>query len=194
MIPEHLGGADPAPRDQETELLLSVARGDETAFRHLYDRTVRWVYGAVLRVVRDPSQSEEVTQEVMVEVWRRAPRFDRSRGSAKAWIMTMAHRRAVDRVRSAQAGIERDHKVAALDYEAPHDIVVEAVELSLDQQRVRHLLGELTEIQRQTIELAYYKGFSQREIAQTLELPLGTVKTRMRDGLIRLRDALGVQS
>lgn len=181
-------------RDDLTRLLVAVGRGDDVAFRELYDRTAGWVYGLILRVVRDPSQSEEVTQEVMVEIWRHATRFDAHQGSAKAWIVTMAHRRAVDRVRSAQASRDRDRRVTEQSFEAPHDQVAEQVESLLDRQRVRRLLGQLTEAQRQAIELAYYKGYTQRDIAELLDLPLGTVKTRMRDGLIRLRDAMEVSS
>jgi len=192
MQPDRRLQVVPEPEDAVTRLLSQVGRGDEAAFRELYDHIAGWVYGVILRVVRDPSQSEEVTQEVMVEIWRNATRFDPARGSGKAWVMTMAHRRGVDRVRSAQASIERDHKVAAQSVDIAHDEVSEQVEIRLDRQRVRHLLTELTDMQRQTIELAYYKGFSQREIAEKLDLPLGTVKTRMRDGLIRLRDAMEV--
>lgn len=180
--------------DVVTRLLIEVGRGDEAAFRDLYDLIARWVHGVVLRVVRNPSLSEEVTQEVMVEIWRTATRFDADRGSGKAWVMTMAHRRAVDRVRSAQASTDRDERVARQDYQPARDDVVEQVELTLDRQRVRRHLARLTDVQRQVIEMAYYKGFTQREIAEKLELPLGTVKTRMRDGLIRLRDEMEVRS
>lgn len=191
--------SQPVPQGQPhvdvvTRLLTEVGRGDEAAFRELYDHIARWVYGVVLRVVRNPSQSEEVTQEVMVEIWRTATRFDADRGSGKAWVMTMAHRRAVDRVRSAQASTNRDERVALQDYQPARDEVAEQVELNLDRQRVRRHLDRLTDIQRQTIEMAYYKGFTQREIAEKLDLPLGTVKTRMRDGLIRLRDEMEVGS
>ena len=191
--------SQPVPQGQPhvdvvTRLLTEVGRGDEAAFRELYDHIARWVHGVVLRVVRNPSQSEEVTQEVMVEIWRTATRFDADRGSGKAWVMTMAHRRAVDRVRSAQASTNRDERVALQDYQPARDEVAEQVELNLDRQRVRRHLDRLTDIQRQTIEMAYYKGFTQREIAEKLDLPLGTVKTRMRDGLIRLRDEMEVGS
>lgn len=177
-----------------TALLLRTGLGDERAFAALYERAAGWVYGLVLRILRNPSLSEEVAQEVMVEVWRQAARFDAGRGSAKAWIMTIAHRRAVDRVRSEQASADRDVRVATHSYRPAHDDVVEQVEINLDRQRVRRMLAELTEVQRQTIELAYFKGYTQTEIAHVLGLPLGTVKTRMRDGLIRLRDAMGVTS
>lgn len=181
-------------RDDVTGLLLRTGLGDERAFAALYDRTAAWVYGLVLRIVRNPSLSEEVAQEVMVEVWRQAARFDADRGSAQSWILTIAHRRAVDRVRSEQASSDRDRRVAAQAYAPAHDVVTEQVELNLDRQRVRHLLDQLTDVQRQTIELAYFKGYTHHEIAALLDLPLGTVKTRMRDGLIRLRDAMGVGS
>lgn len=177
--------------DVVTELLQRVGRGDEQAFRDLYDHTSAWVYGIVLRVVRDPSMSEEVAQEVLVDVWRHATRFDARRGSGKAWIMTMAHRRGVDRVRSAQASVQRDHKVATRDYHPAHDQVSEAVVSKLDRERVHRVLATLTPLQREAIEMAYFKGFTQREVAEKLNVPLGTVKTRMRDGMIRMRDEMG---
>jgi len=179
--------------DEVTRLLCQVGGGDETAFRQLYDAVIPWVFGVVRRVLRDPSHSEEVAQEVMVEIWRTATRFDATRGSGKAWVITMAHRRAVDRVRSVQASTDRDARVGARDYQPAHDDVAEQVERRLDRQRVRHHVARLTDVQRQAIEMAYYKGFTQREIADKLDLPLGTVKTRMRDGMIRLRDELAVE-
>jgi RNA polymerase sigma-70 factor, ECF subfamily len=201
-----IGGADPSNRrlhsvpaaDPTTptpleDLLSTVAKGDQTAFATLYDRVGAQVYGGIRRVVRDPSQSEEVTQEVLLEVWRTASRFDRSRGSAMGWIMTMAHRRAVDRVRSEQASRNRDDRIAVRDAGgAAFDVVVEDVEARLEQQQVRQALSELTDLQREAIELAYYGGYTYREVAELLDTPLGTVKTRLRDGLIRLRDTIGV--
>lgn len=180
------------PPDSLTKLIVEVGQGNEDSFRTLYGQIAGWVYGLVLRVVRDPAQSEEVAQEILLEVWRLAPRFDQSKGSGKTWIMTMAHRRAVDRVRSSQARLERDAKDAERSYQPAHDSVPEEVAIRLDQERVRKHLAELTGAQRQTIELAYFKGYTQREVSQALDIPLGTVKTRMRDGLIRLRDAMGV--
>jgi RNA polymerase sigma-70 factor (ECF subfamily) len=151
------------------------------------------VYGLILRVVRDPAQAEEVTQEAMVDVWRRAPSFDPARGSASAWIMTLAHRRAVDRVRSAQAATERDRR-AGREGTPAFDDVTEEVTVRLEQQQVRRCLGTLTDLQREAVGLAYYQGYTYREVAGLLEIPLPTVKTRMRDGLIRLRDCLGVSA
>jgi RNA polymerase sigma-70 factor, ECF subfamily len=182
----------PEPRVELDELLIRVARGDERSFARLYDLVSARVYGLVRRVLRDPAQAEEVTQEVMVEVWRTAARFDTSRGSATAWIFTIAHRRAVDRVRAEQAGADRVRRVAASSAETPYDDVVEAATARLEQQQVRRCLDGLTELQREAITLAYYGGHSYREVADLLGAALPTVKTRMRDGLIRLRDCLGV--
>jgi RNA polymerase sigma-70 factor (ECF subfamily) len=171
-------------------LLSLVARGDRAAFEAVYDLLAAPVFGLVCTVVRDPSQSEEVAQEVLVEVWRGASRFDAGKGSAMAWVATIAHRRAVDRVRSEQRSAKREQRAApaAIAY----DEVAETVEANLDRERVRRCLGALTELQRQAVILAYYGGYTYREVAGLLGVPTGTVGTRMRDGLIRLRDCLGV--
>jgi len=178
--------------DPLDENLLQVARGDHRAFERVYDHIAGPVFGLVRRIVRDPAQSEEVTQEVFVEVWRTAARFDPARGSGHSWVMTLAHRRAVDRVRSAQASTDRDLRAGRRDQERPFDVVAEQVEARMEQEQVRRALDALTDLQREAITLAYYGGYTYREVAELLELPLGTVKTRLRDGLIRLRDALGV--
>ncbi|MGH8887324.1 MAG: ECF RNA polymerase sigma factor SigK [Egibacteraceae bacterium] len=175
------------------ELLAQVAKGGQAAFGQLYDRIAGKVYGLIRRVLRDPAQSEEVTQEVLLEIWRSAPRFDSARGTANAWIMTMAHRRAVDRVRSEQAARARDDQASAREQRTEaFDVVAEEVEVRLEHQQVRAALGQLTDLQREAVELAYYGGHTYREVAELLGAPLGTVKTRLRDGLIRLRDALGL--
>ena len=174
------------------ELLRLVARGDERAFSELYEQLAPRVFGLARRVLRDPAQAEEVAQEALVEVWRTASRFDPTRGSATAWMLTITHRRAVDRVRSAQAGAERERRVAAASVDTPYDDVVEEVTTNLEQQQVRRCLKSLTDLQREAITLAYYGGNSYREVADLLGTALPTVKTRMRDGLIRMRDCLGV--
>lgn len=184
-----------SPQDRPAtmdDLLLRVARGDSPAFEMLYDQVANSVFGVVRRVLRDPAQSEEVTQEVLVEVWRSATRFDAERGSASSWIHTMAHRRAIDRVRSSQASHDREQRVAVRDHSPAYDEVAEKVEARLEQEQVRRCLGTLTELQRESVTLAYYGGYTYREVADLLDAPLGTVKTRLRDGLIRLRDCLGV--
>jgi RNA polymerase sigma-70 factor, ECF subfamily len=173
-------------------LLALVARGDEQAFAELYRRVAAAVFGLVSKVVRDPAQSEEVTQEVFVELWRTASRFNPARGSARSWIMTCAHRRAVDRVRSAESAARRDDLAGRRDQGRPYDEVVEQVETSLEREHVRRGLEALTDLQREAVVLAYYGGYTHREIAELLGVPPGTVKTRLRDGLIRLRDHLGV--
>jgi RNA polymerase sigma-70 factor (ECF subfamily) len=175
--------------DDLGELLERVARGDQRAFESVYDRLSGPVYGLVLRIVRDPAQSEEVAQEVLVELWRKASHYRPDRGSAFSWAMTLAHRRAVDRVRSAQAGKDREARVTLPHRE--YDEVAERVHARLEQQQVRHCLGDLTELQRESITLAYYGGYTYREVSALLKVNLATVKTRMRDGLIRLRDCLG---
>jgi RNA polymerase sigma-70 factor, ECF subfamily len=189
-----LGESAPAgPGSAEADLsalLNRVGRGDEEAFSAVYERVAATVFGLVQRVLRDPAQAEEVTQEVMLDVWRTAARFEPDRGSPQAWVATIAHRRAVDRVRSAQAAARRDDQAARAD--EAYDDVPEAVETRLERERVRRCLGSLTELQRESIVLAYYGGYTYREVADLLGIALGTTKTRMRDGLIRLRDCLGV--
>ncbi|CAG7650185.1 ECF RNA polymerase sigma factor SigK [Actinacidiphila bryophytorum] len=183
----------PEPRSGALETLLDrVSRGDKQAFETLYTAVAGAVFGLARRIVRDPAQSEEVAQEVLIEVWRRAARFDPRHGTAMAWIMTLAHSRAVDRVRSAQASAARDHNAALRDRSTPYDEVVEQVERRLEREQVLRCLEQLTELQHESVTLAYYRGCTYRETADLLGVALGTVKTRLRDGLIRLRDCLGV--
>ncbi|WP_055567138.1 MULTISPECIES: sigma-70 family RNA polymerase sigma factor [Streptomyces] len=176
------------------ELVARVARGDQQAFSGVYDAVAGHVLGVVRGVLRDHAQSEEVTQEVLVEVWRTAPRYRPDRGTAMNWVLTLAHRRAVDRVRSVEAASARDHKAALLARTPEFDEVSEQVEARLEREQVRRCLRALTEVQRQSVTLAYYQGLTYRQVAELLALPLGTVKTRLRDGLIRLRDCLGVSA
>lgn len=179
-------GADPLGT-----LLSRAGRGDHAAFSELYDALAPLLHGVVLKVVRDPSQSEEVTQEAFIELWRLAPRYDSSRGSVRSWAATLAHRRAIDRVRSEQSSRDRSEREAQKRPIQSSD-VAEQVVANIDGTRLRKALERLTEIQRQAVELAYFGGHSYREVALLLDVAEGTIKTRIRDGMIRLRDELGV--
>ncbi|MGB6570340.1 MAG: ECF RNA polymerase sigma factor SigK [Trebonia sp.] len=181
--------AERADADLDT-LLTHVAKGDQAAFEALYDQLGASVYGLVRRVLRNPSQAEEVAQEVLLEVWRAASRFDPARGSAATWVLTIAHRRAIDRVRAEEAATAREQRTAEVP--AATDEVAETVEASMDAERLRRCLAELTELQRESITLAYYGGYSYAQVAALLDTALGTIKTRIRDGLTRLRACLGV--
>ena len=187
-VPED--GAEPV--DHAGELLQRVANGDQAAFARLYDMLSPRVFGLILRVLVDRSQSEEVLQEVFLEIWQSASRFAPNRGQARSWILTIAHRRAVDRVRASQASTNRDVRAGFRDLEVAHDGVAEEVEMRIEGERVATALSALPEVQREALTLAYYGGYSQSEIAVLMGAPLGTIKTRMRDGLSRLRAEMGV--
>ncbi|MDP3969274.1 MAG: ECF RNA polymerase sigma factor SigK [Nocardioides sp.] len=169
-------------------LLVRVSRGDRAAFEELYDTLSSSVYGLARRVVRDPTRAEDVTQEVFLEVWRKASRFDAGRGKAKTWVMTIAHRRAVDAVRRSESQRRQDHHGAPDDvsFDEPGDRVIRAEE----HGAVRECLETLTDLQLESVRLAYFNGYTYGEVATLLDRPLPTIKTRMRDGLIRLRDCL----
>ncbi len=175
-------------------LLRQSSWGDEGAFAQLYDAVAPRLYGLVVRVLRDPAQSEEVTQEAFLEIWRMSTRFDPDRGSALGWMMTIAHRKAVDRVRSATAAGRRDHGYHEANQDVDYDSTAEAAQASLEAERVRKALQTLTPAQRSALELAFFGGYTHTEVAAMLDLPLGTAKTRIRDGLIRLRDTLGLNA
>ncbi|HSR84940.1 MAG TPA: ECF RNA polymerase sigma factor SigK [Streptosporangiaceae bacterium] len=179
----------PAQPDLD-EILHSVAAGDHDAFATLYDAIAPRVFGLIRRIVRDPALAEEVTQDALLEVWRTAHRFDEERGSAVGWILAIAHHRAVDRVRAEQAATDRERRTGTASI--AFDEVIAEVTVRLEHQAVRRCLQALTAIQREAIMLAYYGGLTYRDVAERLGAALPAVKTRMRDGLIRLRDCLGV--
>ncbi|CAM2903889.1 ECF RNA polymerase sigma factor SigK [Skermania piniformis] len=174
-------------------LLEQVARGDLDAFDQFYDLVSPAVFGTARRVVRDPARAEEVAQEVFLDVWRQATRFDRRRGGARTWVLTMAHRRAVDVVRSSEAARARERKLSQQELDVvagPEEHVVEQDE----RRAVRRCLQALTALQLESVTLAYYQGYTYPQVAALLKQPLPTIKTRMRDGLIRLRDCMGGRS
>ena len=192
-----VGTGNPSPEGASgapdlADLLKACGRGDQTAFAQLYDAVSGRVLGLAVRVVRDPAQAEEVAQEALLEIWRTSGRFDPERGSPMAWLLTIVHRKAVDRVRSAEAATRRDTAYHSQSQAVAHDATAEAAHASLEARRVRSALASLTDIQREALELAYFGGYTHSEVAKMLDLPIGTAKTRIRDGLIRLRDTMGV--
>lgn len=176
-----------ADRGSLDGLLLSAAGGDRAAFAGVYDLLAPVVFGVARRVLRDSALAEEVAQEVFVEMWRKARCFDHGRGDARAWAVTIARRRAIDRVRSeathrrrqARAGLLSD----AVDDASEDDDAIRRE----DRRRARAALSQVTDRQRKVLEMAFYDGLTTTEIAELLNEPVGTVKTRIRDGLIRLR-------
>jgi RNA polymerase sigma-70 factor (ECF subfamily) len=179
----------PTGGPSDVDLLLGrVARGDSHAFAQLYDELSSAVFGLARRVVRDPTRAEDVTQEVFLEVWRKAARFDSSLGKAKTWVMTIAHRRAVDAVRRSEAQKRQDHHGAP--DEVSHDEPADSLITAEEHGAVRECMETLTDLQLESVRLAYFNGYTYNEVATLLEKPLPTIKTRMRDGLIRLRDCL----
>lgn len=173
------------------DLLVAVSRHDRDAFSTLYDDLSALVFGLALRTTKSRALAEEATQEVFIQVWRQADRFDPAKGSARSWVATIAHRRAVDVVRSSQAATEREE---AQPPEAPSVDVAESVVEEDERARVRRAMDDLTDLQREAIELAYFGGLTYREVAERLGAPLGTVKTRMRDGLARIRSIMEIAS
>ncbi|MBO0607461.1 ECF RNA polymerase sigma factor SigK [Myceligenerans salitolerans] len=175
-------------------MLAACAGGDPESFTPVYDALGPVAYGTALGVLRDPDHAAEVTQEVMVEVWQTATRFDPARGSARTWVATLARRRAVDRVRSEQSRRDRDQRDTDLRTADPgRDVVAEDVERRLEGSAVRRCIEGLTPTQREAVVAAYYGGYTYREVAEKLDAALPTVKSRIRDGLNRLRDCLGVR-
>lgn len=179
----------PAEGPGDIDALISrVARGDAGAFESVYDELGSAVFGLARRVVRDPARAEDVTQEVFLEVWRKAARYDRALGTPRTWVLTIAHRRAVDAVRRSESHKRRDGHGAP--EEVVHDEPADAVIRAEEHGAVRGCLETLTELQLESVRLAYFNGYTYNEVATLLDKPLPTIKTRMRDGLIRLRDCL----
>jgi len=172
-------------------LLREVARGDAEAFAEFYDHTRARVYGLVVRVLRDPGYSEETTQEIYLQVWHNADSYDPAAGSPLSWLMTLAHRRAVDRVRSEQSASQRESRYGATTLDTPADHVADSVITADEHRRVVDCLGSLTDVQRECIDMAYYGGLTYRQVSERLSANLATVKSRMRDGLRALRSCLG---
>lgn len=188
-------GGRPLPHARESNahldtLLLRAANGDRDAFAGVYDALAQPVMGLACRILRDAGQAEEVTQDVMIEVWRTADRFRPDVGTAKAWVLTLAHRRAVDRVRSVQASKDREVRAGMLSADRDFDQVAETVESLDERRRVHRCLAELARLQRVPLVLAYYQGMTCLEVARSLSTPEGTVKSRMRKGLDQLRACL----
>jgi len=180
------------PQAEDVECLRRLAAGDGDAAARLYDRHARPVYCLILRIVNDEGDAEDVMQEVFAQAWRQASRYDPSRGAVAAWLLMMARTRAIDRLRARQArpvadalGDEHLDALPAATRDAAADMID-----AEQAHRVRRALEELPLLQRLAIELAYYEGLTQREIAERLEEPIGTVKTRVRSGLLKLREAL----
>lgn len=182
--------ADPEEQELLKALVARTARGDEAAFEQLYDLVSATVFGVCRRVLRDPSESEEVAQEVLLEMWRTAARYDPTRAGVRSWAVMIAHSRAVDRVRSSERRRARE-EATALPEPPAVDEVSEAAVSAFEVRRVRKAMAELSDVQRESVRLAFYGGHTHREVAALLGVPLGTVKTRIRDGLGRLRAHLG---
>ncbi|BBZ31851.1 sigma-70 family RNA polymerase sigma factor [Mycolicibacterium confluentis] len=172
-------------------LLRRVARRDAEAFAAFYDDTKSRVFGLITRVLRDPGYAEETTQEVYLQVWRSADSYDPASGSALAWLLTLAHRRAVDRVRSEEAGGKREARYGAATVEPPVDAVSESVLVRDERRQVVTCLDSLTDLQRECVELAYYDGLTYVQVSDRLSANLATIKSRMRDALRSLRNCLG---
>ncbi len=187
-----LRSVEPMAPPTHEELIRLVALGDEAAFEELYDTVAPRVFGLVRKVVRDAAQSQEVTQEVFVDIWAQASRFDADRGKAMSWMLVIAHRKAVDKVRASQASSDRDLRQGIKEFQESYDDVADTVESQMEAERVNKALETLSQPQQEAIRLAYYGGYTHQEVAELLKIPVGTVKTRIRDGMIRLRDRLGV--
>ncbi|BAS09877.1 ECF RNA polymerase sigma factor SigK [Arthrobacter sp. Hiyo4] len=173
-------------------LLARIADGDQAAFAEFYQLTSRRVFGMARRVLIDPELSEDTTQEVFLQVWQNAAKFNPEAGSPLSWLMTISHRRAVDKVRSSQSATDREAKYGASSQEVDHDSVSAEVDSRLEAEAVVRCLETLTDTQQESVRLAYYGGLTYREVAEKLNAAVPTIKSRIRDGLIRLKTCLGV--
>ena len=192
MSSHRLGETEHVSAPTPEDLMLRIAEGNENAFEQLYDRLSSQVFGLIRRILKDEAQSEEVTQEVFVEAWQQATRFDAARGKAITWLLTLAHRRAVDRVRASQASKDRDLREGIKEFQESYDDVEETAIQHDESRRVLQAMEQLSETQRDAIQLAYFGGYTHLEVAELLKIPVGTAKTRIRDGMNRLRDLMGV--
>jgi RNA polymerase sigma-70 factor (ECF subfamily) len=174
----------------DNDLLRAVAGGDELALAACYDRYRLILFGLILRILHDREEAEDVLQEAFLQVWRRAADFDETRGRAFTWLVTIARSRALDRLRSAGSRMKLAEEAAQIPHDEIGDAALDA-ENSETGSIVRKALSELPEEQQKTLFLAYFEGLTQTEIAARLGDPLGTVKTRMRSGMIKLRELLG---
>jgi len=182
----------PTATEIETALIERVAAGDTCAFDELYDRMQRRVLGLAFRVLRDPAQAEEIAQEVFLEVWQLAARFEAAKGTGVAWVLSKAHCKAVDRVRSASARTVRDRDAGLRDLAGAEDGIADIVELRIESERVGQALKALPDTQREVIALAHLAGYTHTEVSEILHIPIGTVKTRIRSGINRLREELAI--
>lgn len=177
-------------RAADQQALERMARGDQTALAELYDRHARPVYSLALRILQDAADAEDAVQEVFAQAWRQASQYDATRGAVGAWLLTVARSRAIDRLRAKR--VRPDVSGAAPPRDVLDPAALQDAKLVSAEQvaRVRAALAELPVLQRVALELAYYEGLTHAEIAARLEQPLGTVKTRIRLAMLKLRDAL----
>lgn len=184
-------GEHPIARQPDlNKLLVAAGRGDQRAYARLFDAISGAVFGTIRKILIDQAMSEEVAQEVMLEVWQKASQFSPDRGAAVSWILTTAHRRAIDRVRSEEAARRREHTVGVESIERSYDVTGAVVEQRMQTRELHETLSVLTELEREAIELAYFDGLTYSQVADKLGVPVGTIKTRMRSGLLRLKGEL----
>ncbi len=176
--------------DGDEALLAAIGRGDEGAIAALYDRYGGLAYGLAYRILSERGAAEDVVQDAFLSVWRRAASFQPGRGSVRTWLLSIVHHRALDRLRGTSGRTRRDAPLDDLDRIVQVDDLWREVEVGVQRDVLRRGLSSLPEAQRRTIELAYFGGHTQQEIAAMMEVPVGTVKGRMRIGLHKLRDLL----